>query len=94
MRTEEGTRNIDTVVDIVNKVNALFESISNMTNLVYQTSQQSALNAKQQTTAIAEVVSAAATMNVGAKDTASGITQTKMAIQNLNETNNKLKKII
>jgi methyl-accepting chemotaxis protein len=94
MRTEEGTRNIETVMGIVAKVNELFESISGLSNQVYQSSQQGALNAKQQTAAIAEVVGAANTMNAGAKETAAGITQTKIGIQNLNEANNKLKSIV
>ncbi|MDY7579522.1 methyl-accepting chemotaxis protein [Herbaspirillum sp. RTI4] len=94
MRTEEGTRNIETVMGIVDRVNELFESISNVTNLVYQSSQQSALNARQQTSAIAEVVGAANTMNAGAKETATGFIQSKAAIENLNETNNKLRKIM
>ncbi|MFC7418968.1 methyl-accepting chemotaxis protein [Iodobacter arcticus] len=94
MRTEEGTRNIETVMGIVAKVNELFESISGLSNQVYQSSQQGALNAKQQTAAIAEVVGAANTMNAGAKETAAGITQTKVGIQNLNEANNKLKSIV
>jgi methyl-accepting chemotaxis protein len=94
MRTEEGTRNIETVMGIVAKVNELFESISSLSNQVYQSSQQGALNAKQQTAAIAEVVGAANTMNAGAKETAAGITQTKIGIQNLNEANNKLKSIV
>ncbi|WP_293933004.1 methyl-accepting chemotaxis protein [Iodobacter sp.] len=94
MRTEEGTRNIESVMSIVAKVNDLFESISSLSNQVYQSSQQGALNAKQQTAAIAEVVGAANTMNAGAKETAAGITQTKIGIQNLNEANNKLKAIV
>ncbi|MCX7206967.1 MAG: methyl-accepting chemotaxis protein [Proteobacteria bacterium] len=94
MRTEEGTRNIETVMGIVAKVNELFESTSGLSNQVYQSSQQGALNAKQQTAAIAEVVGAANTMNAGAKETAAGITQTKVGIQNLNEANNKLKSIV
>ncbi|AMC36223.1 HAMP domain-containing methyl-accepting chemotaxis protein [Janthinobacterium sp. B9-8] len=94
MRTEEGTRNIETVMGIVSRVNELFESISSLSNQVYQSSQQGALNAKQQTAAIAEVVGAANTMNAGAKETAAGITQTKVGIQNLNEANNKLKAIV
>ena len=94
MRTEEGTRNIETVMGIVAKVNELLESIANVSNQVYQSSQQGAMNAKQQTAAIAEVVGAANTMNAGAKETAAGITQTKIGIQNLNEANTKLKAIV
>ncbi|MEB0138619.1 MULTISPECIES: methyl-accepting chemotaxis protein [unclassified Undibacterium] len=94
MRTEEGSRNIEAVMSIVMQVNDLFESISNISNLVFQSSQQSALNARQQTVAIAEVVSAANTMNAGARETALGLSQTKMAIENLEATNQQLKKII
>lgn len=94
MRTEEGTRNIETVMGIVNQVNQLLASIADVSNQVYQSSQQGAMNAKQQTAAIAEVVSSANMMNVGAKETAAGISQTKAGIQNLSDANNKLKAIV
>lgn len=57
-------------------------------------SQQISLNAKQQAIAIEQVADAMSTINQGASQTASGITQTKVGIQKLNEVAQDLKAIV
>ncbi|MFB2894538.1 methyl-accepting chemotaxis protein [Aerosakkonemataceae cyanobacterium BLCC-F50] len=57
-------------------------------------SQQISLNAKQQAIAIEQVVDAMNNINQGASQTASGITQTKVGIQKLNEVAQDLKAMV
>lgn len=57
-------------------------------------SQQISLNAKQQAIAIEQVVEAMNNINQGASQTASGITQTKVGIQKLNEVAQDLKAMV
>jgi CHASE3 domain sensor protein len=94
MKTEEGTKNIEDVAVITQKVGNLFEALSETAGSVYNNAQQVLLNTKQQSLAIGQVVEAANSINAGAKQTAAGISQTKIGIQNLNETTEKLKQIV
>jgi methyl-accepting chemotaxis protein len=61
---------------------------------VVLSSQQVSLNAKQQAVAIEQVVEAMNSLNQAAAQTASGITQTKVGTQKLNEAALDLKAII
>ncbi len=63
-------------------------------NEVVVNNQQISLTAKQQAIAIQEVVEAMNNLNQGAVQTASGITQTKVGIQKLNEAAHSLKTIV
>lgn len=63
-------------------------------NEVVVNNQQISLTAKQQAVAIQEVVEAMNNLNQGAVQTASGITQTKVGIQKLNEAAHSLKTIV
>jgi methyl-accepting chemotaxis protein len=56
--------------------------------------QQISLTAKQQAIAVQQVVDAMNNLNQGASQTASGITQTKVSIQNLNEAAESLKPLV
>lgn len=71
MVTDEGTKTVYSIVDAINDI-AL-------------NSQQISLTAKQQAIAVAQVVEAMNTLSQGAVETASGITQTKVGTQKLNE---------
>lgn len=71
MVTDEGSKTVETIVTAVNDI-AL-------------TSQQISLTAKQQAIAIQQVGDAMNALNQGAVQTASGITQTKVGTQKLNE---------
>lgn len=63
-------------------------------NEVVVNNQQISLTAKQQAIAIPEVVEAMNNLNQGAVQTASGITQTKVGIQKLNEAAHSLKTLV
>lgn len=63
-------------------------------NDIVVASQQISLNAKQQAIAIEQVADAMNNINQGASQTASGITQTKVGIQKLNEVAQDLKAIV
>ncbi|MBD2070522.1 chemotaxis protein, partial [Leptolyngbya sp. FACHB-671] len=56
--------------------------------------QQISLNLKQQLDGIQQIVQAMETINQGAKETASGITQAKVGTQQLNETALNLKQLV
>jgi len=94
MKTEEGARSIENVTTISHKVNTLFESISETAGQVYNTAQQVVLNARQQSMAINQVVEAANSINIGVKEMAAGITQTKLGIQNFTEMSEKIRKMV
>lgn len=91
MVTEEGTKTSEQVTDIAKKAGESFSSLSDIANNVYENAKQVALNSKQQLTGINQVSSAMAEIAGGTKQTSSGITQTKVAIQNLNEIAKSLK---
>jgi methyl-accepting chemotaxis protein len=94
MKTEEGTKNIEDVAVIAQKVGNLFEALSETAGSVYNNAQQVLLNTKQQSSAIGQVVEAANNIKAGAKETAAGISQTKIGIQNLNEATERLKQMV
>jgi methyl-accepting chemotaxis protein len=80
MATDEGRKTVDTVVASVNQI---------ATN-----TQQISLTAKQQAVAIQQVVEAMNSINMNAAQTASGITQTKVGTQKLNEAAQNLKAVV
>ncbi|MBD2073571.1 MCP four helix bundle domain-containing protein [Phormidium sp. FACHB-592] len=80
MVTDEGSKTVETIIAAVNDI-AL-------------TSQQISLTAKQQAIAIQQVGDAMSTLNQNALQTASGITQTKVGTQKLNEAALNLKAIV
>uniref|UniRef100_C6DZA0 Methyl-accepting chemotaxis sensory transducer n=1 Tax=Geobacter sp. (strain M21) TaxID=443144 RepID=C6DZA0_GEOSM len=94
MKTEEGTRNIESVTEVAQRVNELFDRLSSSTGLAYQNAQQVVLNVREQSTAITQVGEAANNINAGARETAAGITQTKIGIENLNEATAKLMRLV
>jgi methyl-accepting chemotaxis protein len=94
MKTEEGSRTVESVSAITETLEGLFQSLSEAADQVYQNSQQVVLNTKQQSVAIAQVVEAANTINAGARETAAGISQTKIGIQNLNSATEQLLNIV
>jgi CHASE3 domain sensor protein len=80
MVTDEGTKTVETIVTAINNI-AL-------------SSQQISLTAKQQAIAIQQVGDAMNALNQGAVQTASGISQTKVGTQKLNDAALNLKAIV
>jgi len=94
MITEESTRTLDEVTKIAHKVAQLFKALSGESNRVYENAQQVVLNAQQQSTAISQIGEAMSTINVSTKETAAGITQTKIGVQNVKEVAQVLQAIV
>lgn len=94
MVTDEGTKTVETGVNIASETAAAFAGVADAINNVVLSSQQVSLNAKQQAVAIEQVVEAMNSLNQAAAQTASGITQTKVGTQKLNEAALDLKAII
>ncbi len=94
MVTEEGTKTVDTSVQIAQKSADAFNGVANAVNDVVLNNQQISLNIKQQAIAIQQVVEAMNNINQGARETANGISQTKVGTQKLNEAALDLKTII
>jgi len=93
MMTEEGARTVSEVMQLAQKVAELFNNLSGMAGSVNENSQQVMLNARQQSAAFIQVVEATNSIATGAKETAAGISQTKIGVQKLNEAAVSLKAI-
>ncbi|NER84687.1 MAG: methyl-accepting chemotaxis protein [Leptolyngbya sp. SIO1D8] len=84
MVTEEGTKTVKTGVHIAQRTEESFKEVKGAVNQVVMNNQQVSLNLKQQVDAIQQVVNAMEIINRGAKETASGLNQTKVATEQLN----------
>jgi methyl-accepting chemotaxis protein len=80
MVTDEGRKTVDTVVAAVSNISTNVQQIS--------------LTANQQAVAIGQVVDSMNSINSGVAQTASGLTQTKVATQNLNQAATKLSAVV
>ena len=85
MVTEEGTKTVKTGVEIAKRTESAFSEIQGSVNQVVLNNQQVSLNLKQQVDAIQQVVDAMGLINRGAKETASGLTQTKVGTEQLTD---------
>ena len=94
LKTEEGTQMVAEVTGYSRSVGELFDSLTAASNKVYENAQQAMLNARQQATALGQVVEAMNVLNTGARDTAAGINQTKAGIEQLNSAAVNLKQML
>ncbi|TAF34346.1 MAG: chemotaxis protein [Oscillatoriales cyanobacterium] len=94
MVTDEGTKTVESGVNIAEETAAAFAGVADAINNVVLSSQQISLNAKQQAIAIEQVVEAMNCLNQAAAQTACGITQTKVGTQKLNEAALDLKAVV
>ena len=94
MVTEEGTKTVDEITKLARRVGDTFSSISIAAGGVYNNAQQVLLNTRQQSAALGQVVSAISNINTGSKETAAGLTQTKVGVQKLNEAAQNLKGMV
>lgn len=85
MVTEEGQKRVESVLTLAQKVGDMFNGLSSAVGSVYENAQQVLLNAKQQSTALGQVVVAINNINAGTRETAAGLTQTRTGITRLNE---------
>lgn len=109
MVTEEGTKTADTGINLSQETAAAFTNVAkaieevilgnqqtslNAINDIVLNAQQISLSAQHQARAIEQVVEAMNTLNQAGNQTTSGIAQTKIGIQQLNETAQDLKAIV
>lgn len=94
MVTEEGSKTVKTGVEIARKTEQSFTGVADAVNNVVLSNQQISLNLKQQLDGVQQIVQAMDIINQGAKETASGISQTKAGAQQLNEAALKVQQIV
>ena len=94
MKTEEGTRTVEEVSGLARNVGDFIDALAEAAEIVNTNSQQVLINARQQSAAITQVISAVNSINAGARETAAGISQTKTAVDNLSAAAQKLNAMV
>jgi methyl-accepting chemotaxis protein len=94
MVTDEGTKTAQAGIRMAQDTASAFNGIARSVNDVFLNSQQIALSAKQQAVAVQQAISAMNAINLGAQETASGVTQVKVATKDLATTAKELKAIV
>ncbi len=94
MVVDESTKMVDQSLVLANNTAGGFEGVVHATGGAFESLQQIALNVKQQAAAINQVVHAMQGINSGAKETAAGITQSKVGIVNLKDAAQKLRDLV
>lgn len=85
MVTDEGNSTLDHSLKLTEGTAETFNHVANAINSVVVSSQQIYLNTKQQALAIEQVVDAMNALNKGSAEAASGITQSRIGTQKLNQ---------
>jgi methyl-accepting chemotaxis protein len=91
MVTEEGTKTVESSRILVKDTMETFNRVSNLINFAHENTQQISLNVRQQAEAVRQVLEAMNALSISAKETATGIGQTKIGIQTLNTAAQELK---
>jgi methyl-accepting chemotaxis protein len=94
MATEEGTKTVDHSTQLTYQTVEVFDGLAASMTAVYESSQQTLLNVKQQVAAVRQVVEAMDAINIGSKEAAGGIAQTRISVQHLNEAAQNLQVIV
>jgi methyl-accepting chemotaxis protein len=94
MVTDEGTKKATQGIKLVAETGDVFTNISDAVNNVFLNTQQITQTAKQQAITVQQVVAAINAVNVGAEETAIGITQVKVATEELNEAAQNLQAVL
>ena len=94
MVVEEGTKIVEETSKLAGSTSEAFNVVADSNGSAFENMQQIVLNVQQQATAIAQVVDAMHGIDLGAKETAAGISQNKAGIDNLNKTATALKEMI
>lgn len=94
MATEEGTKNVELSMTSSRQTAEAFNEIAAFISNTFDVSQQTVFTVKQQVAAVKQVVEAMNAINLGVKETASGLSQTRVGVQKLNETASSLKAIV
>ena len=94
MVTDEGTKAVDAGVELARETAKSFGGVSDAMNHVFENTQQISLNVKQQAIAISEVLEAMNVLNTGARESATGVAQTKDGIHQLERSAQMLKMLV
>jgi methyl-accepting chemotaxis protein len=94
MVTDEGTKTVKTGVQIAQNTDQAFAGVAKAVNHMAFNNQQISLNLKQQLDAIQQVVEAMNNINKGAKESAIGISQTRLGTEQLNKAARTLKQMV
>ena len=94
MVVEEGTKIVEETSKLAGNTSEAFNVVADSNSTAFENMQQIVLNVQQQATAIAQVVDAMHGIDLGAKETAAGISQNKAGIDNLNKTATALQEMI
>jgi methyl-accepting chemotaxis protein len=94
MATEEGTKNVELSMTSTRQTAESFNEIASFISNTFDVSQQTVFTVKQQVAAVKQVVEAMNAINLGVKETASGLSQTRVGVQKLNETASALKALV
>lgn len=93
MATEEGTKTVDEGIRLARQTGEAFDTSAASISSTFESVQQITLNMRQQAAAIKQVVEAMGSINTGAKETATGVSQTKVGVQTLVDAAQKLKQM-
>ena len=94
MVTEEGTKMVDQGMQLAQEAAGAFTGVKTTVASSYRSSQQISLNVKQQASAINQVVEAMNNLQAGARETADGLSQTKIGVQTVKEAAQRLKGMV
>ncbi|KAF3885380.1 MULTISPECIES: methyl-accepting chemotaxis protein [Nostocales] len=94
MVTDEGTKKATQGIKLVAETGDVFTNIADAVNNVFLNTQQITQTAKQQAITVQQVVAAINAVNTGAEETAIGITQVKVATEELNEAAQNLQAVL
>lgn len=94
MATETGIKTVEEGTHLAEKTADAFSGVVEAVHMAYESAQQISLNAKQQAVAIKQVVEVMGALTTGAKETAAGISQTKIGVQALNSAAQDLKNMV
>ncbi|MBD2151361.1 methyl-accepting chemotaxis protein [Pseudanabaena sp. FACHB-1277] len=94
MVTDEGNKTVNEGLSLARSMAEAFTGVSDSINNVFISSQQISLNAKQQAVAINQVVEAMNAINLGSRETASGVSQIKVSTHQLNAAAQKLQAVV
>ncbi|MGL5080357.1 MAG: HAMP domain-containing methyl-accepting chemotaxis protein [Microcoleaceae cyanobacterium] len=94
MVTEEGTKTVQSGVAMSQQTSNAFAGVAEAVNNVVISNQQISLNVKQQAIAIGQVLEAMGALNQGAAETANGISQTRLGVQQLNQVASELQSTV
>jgi methyl-accepting chemotaxis protein len=94
MVTDEGNKKALRGIELTQITTETFSNLTKAVKGVFFNSQQISMNAKQQAVAIQEVLDVMNNLNLEAKETALGINQIKVSIEQLDEAACKMKKLV